>query len=67
MNLQSKEVQYLESIEEIRSQMWQLSQEALQRNSAVDMEFYALQDRLLKTIRNYRAWCKRHNLEAQPV
>lgn len=67
MNLQSKEIQYLENIEQIRSQMWELSQEALQQNKAVSMEFYELQDRLLKVIRNYRAWCNRHNVEAQRV
>lgn len=67
MNLQSKEIQYLENIEQIRSQMWKLAQEALQQHKAVSMEFYELQDRLLKVIRNYRAWCKRHNVEAQRV
>lgn len=67
MNLQSKEIQYLESIEQIRSQMSELFQEALHQSKAVSMEFYELQDQLLKTIRNYRAWCKRHNVEAQRV
>lgn len=67
MNLQSKEIQYLENIEQIRSQMRELTQEALQQHKAVSMEFYELQDQLHKVIRNYRAWCKRHSVEAQRV
>lgn len=54
---------YMEHIWALRRAMTAESDIAVIERHAVSPRFYELQADLLKTIRNCRAWCKRHNVE----
>lgn len=55
--------QYFEKAQELRDAMRKYSAEAMRTGIPVPEDFYVKQNELLKVIRNYRAYCKRHNLE----
>lgn len=55
--------QYFEKAQELRDTMRKYSAEAMRTGTPVSEDFYVKQKELLKVIHNYRAYCKRHNLE----
>ena len=54
---------YLAQIESIRSDLWAMGNEALHNHTSVPDVWYEKQTELLKTIKNARAYCRRHNME----
>lgn len=54
---------YYETAQLLRNVLQYYSSEAAENNTAVDENFYAIQEDLKKVIRNYRAYCRRHGLE----
>lgn len=54
---------YIEMADNIRHDMWAMSDEAWNNGTPVPDAFYDLQNDLLKCIKNARAFCRRHGLE----
>lgn len=63
-DMERKETEYLDRIQTIRVQLWDLSDQAQSQHRPVGPDFGAVQTQLLTTIKNYRAFCRRHGLQA---
>lgn len=54
---------YLDEIEYHRMMCRFYSCEAQKTGQPVSEDFFLAQERLVKTLKNARSWCKRHNVE----
>lgn len=52
---------YEKRIFDLRKDLSDLTDKALQEGKPVNQKFYERQKELAKTWKNYQAWCKRHN------